>query len=62
MQSNVTCSSDLFTYIHKDTDIITLRCQICTIFEFVNVLAHFLNLSQCEKKPVYNVTKRHLLY
>lgn len=43
MQSNVTCSSDLFMYIHKDIDIITLRCQICTIFEFVNVPARFLN-------------------
>lgn len=31
-------------YIHKDVDIVTLRCQIRTISEFVNVPSHFPNL------------------
>ena len=50
MESNITCSSDLFTYIHKDIDIVTLCCQICTIFEFVNVPSHFLNLVGVKRK------------
>lgn len=41
MESNIT---DLFTYIHKDIDTVTLRRQICTISEPVNVPSHFLNL------------------